>query len=205
MKTQVKEGHYDFSKYVNLKRWNSYYDQIRETLSFNPKKVLLVGIGDGVVAQILKQQGVQVFSMDYDSSLNVDYVKDIKTINEIDNVFDVVICCQVLEHLPFSEFESTIDKIMKVTSNLVLSLPIQHNRMLSVFKLQKLLWGKIKFSVPKYSKQFKFDGQHYWELNTKGYLKSSILNLLKTDYKVLKNYTLAENTYHHFFIVQKTK
>ncbi len=203
MKTQVEENHYDFNKYVNLKRWNSYYIQIREAMKLNPQKVLLIGIGDGIVANILKQQGVQVFTMDYDVSLDVDYVKDIKEVDTIKDHFDVVLCCQVLEHLPFSEFYATIEKLMCISSNLVLSLPIQHNRKLSIFKFQKLFWGEIKFSVPKYRKHFKFDGQHYWELNTKGYLRKSIVETLNKKYKVLNNFTLAENTYHHFFIIQK--
>lgn len=202
MEIQVKENHYDFNKYVNKKRWNSYYQQIKETLNLYPQKVLLIGIGDGLVADLLKKQGVEVYTMDYDSSLNADYTIDITKIDELNNSFDVIICCQVLEHLPFSKFKSTIDKLLKISSNLVLSLPIQHNRMLSVFKLQKLFWGEIRFSIPKGFKEFKFDGQHYWELNTKGYSKKSVQKILQGNYNVLKSYTLTENTYHHFFVIQ---
>lgn len=52
---QVKAEHYSFLKYVNEARWLSYYTQIRETLSVNPRKVLVIGVGDHIVPDILEK------------------------------------------------------------------------------------------------------------------------------------------------------
>ena len=42
--------------------------------------------------------------------------------------YDIVVCSQVLEHIPFELFEATIKRICKITKNLLLSLPNKNIR-----------------------------------------------------------------------------
>jgi hypothetical protein len=43
---------------LDLARWNSYRHQIAETMFLNPQTVLIVGVGDNVVWEILSKQGI---------------------------------------------------------------------------------------------------------------------------------------------------
>ena len=125
-KLQVEKQHYDFNKYVDNNRWNSYYYQIESVcnLSVRENNILLVGVWDWIVSDILNKIGYNVTSFDFDEGLKPDIIWDVTKIDEIvQKKYDVVVCCQVLEHIPFEMFESTIKKISKITDNLVLSLP----------------------------------------------------------------------------------
>ncbi|MDA3879917.1 MAG: methyltransferase domain-containing protein [Prolixibacteraceae bacterium] len=205
MSVQVNKTHYLFDRYVDKKRWASYYSQISEVVEVSPQKVLVVGVGDGIIVEILKMQGIEVLTMDFDAALNPDFELDVRNINEISTHFDVIICCQVLEHLPFGDFEQTLDKLMDKTSRLVLSLPIQHSRPFSFFKFQRAFSKNISFSVPRFNKKFQFDGEHHWEMNTKGYLKSKISGLINKKHLILKSYIQPDNVYHFYYILEHKK
>lgn len=202
MEEQVKKSHYLFNHYVDIKRWSSYYSQISETVEASPQKVLVIGVGDGIVIEILKMQGIEVYTMDFDSALNPDYKLDVRDLDELPQRFDVILCCQVLEHIPFYDFEPTLDKLMLKTNYLILSLPIQHSRPLSFFKFQRAFLKKIVFSVPRYNKIFQFNGEHYWEINTKGYLKSKISKLISKNYHICKKFIQPNNVYHFYYVVK---
>ena len=52
---QVTSEHYEFSKYVNEGRWNSYYKQIEEIINCDAKSSLIIGVGDGLVPYIINK------------------------------------------------------------------------------------------------------------------------------------------------------
>ena len=127
-KVQVSKEHYDFCRYVHLKRWNSYYHQIESTLYLCQNggwnDILLIWVWDWIVVDMLKRNGLNVTTFDFDKNLNPDIVWDVTKIDEIvSKKYDVVVCCEVLEHIPFEMFETTIKKLSKTTNNMVLSLP----------------------------------------------------------------------------------
>jgi hypothetical protein len=198
---QVKETHYFFNEYVDKKRWASYYSQIKEVVKVSPRNVLVIGVGDNIVVEILKMQGIEVYTVDFDETLKPDFTLDVRNIDEISMHFDVILCCQVLEHMPFSDFKPILDKIMVKTDKLILSLPIQHSRPLSFFKIQRAFTSQILFSVPRFNKNFEYNGEHHWEVNTKGYLKTKISDVIKHDYDICREYIQPDNVYHYFYII----
>lgn len=70
----MTEYYKDFNKYVSRKRWMSYWHQVKEVLDTQPKSVLLIGIGNGIIPAILKEKGIQVYTFDNDESLSPDFV-----------------------------------------------------------------------------------------------------------------------------------
>lgn len=98
-KKQVKEGHYNFLGYVIKERWISYWHQIVEVLNLNPKNLLFIGVGDSIVSSILKEQGIELITVDIDANLNPDIVASIDKLPFLDNTFEVAIACQILEHI----------------------------------------------------------------------------------------------------------
>ena len=53
------------------------------------------------------------------------------------------------------------------------------------------------------NKKYEFNGEHYWEVDTEGYTKKSILNILKKYFKIISEYSVFEYAYHWFVIMKK--
>lgn len=210
MKTQVKKEHYDFNKYVNLGRRESYYHQIKEVCKCKWNSVLLIGIWDWITVDILKRIGKKVTTFDFDKSLNPDIVWDITNIDNVitNKKYDIVLCCQVLEHIPFSFFEPTIKKLSKIShEKLILSLPNRN------------IWFKLRIYIPiigniinkfnfrifwKNSRDFNKDWlwEHYREIDvTKEYKQKNILNILKKYFQVESCFIPFNMQAHTFFIL----
>lgn len=211
MKLQVKKQHYNFNKYVNEARWNSYFHQIDEVAKCKWKTVLLIWIWDWIVADVLKKIWKEVTTFDFDENLNPDIVWDVTKIDEIvSKKYDIVICCQVLEHIPFEMFEPTIKRMSNIVNEkFILSLP------------NKNIWIKFWFYMPiirniiwkfhiRVFRQNTWDinrdwwWEHYREIDatTERKLKK-IKNILKKYFKIENKFVSIYNLYHVFFILRK--
>src|SRR6476646_4713963 len=107
---QVAPEHYDFERYDDAERWMSYWHQIRAVLSVRPRTVLEIGPGSGVFRSYLRSKGIEVKTRD------IDYVADITKLDATlpaGLTFDAVCAFQVLEHLPFGEFETCLANIAR--------------------------------------------------------------------------------------------
>jgi len=199
---QVGEDFYDFENYVTFQRWSSYWHQVAATLRYRPKSVLEIGMGLGVTTQILKRAGIEVTTFDFDPSLKPDIVGDVRKLDRLvaPKSVDLVCAFQVLEHIPFEDFDAAIDALTRVARrNILISLP-QWGRPLE-FRA-RLLKDRIavKFARRIYrQKDWKFDGQHYWELGAKGFSPERICQSLSRKTRVLRNYVCEDNSYHYFF------
>lgn len=194
-----------FSKeYNDSKRWMSYWYQVEEVLGFNPKSVLVVGKGNGLVSQYLKLGGVKTVTLDIDEALEPDVVASVLKMPFAENEFDAVICAQVLEHLPYEDFDRVLSEIKRVVkSGAVISLP--HFGPVIKFCLKIPLLPPLKFMIKlSYPRKHVFKGEHYWEIGKRGYpmrkIKKDIIN---SGLIIEKDFIVFENPLHHFFILKK--
>lgn len=194
---------YFFQKYVYFSRWTSYWHQLNETLKFEPSSVLLIGKGDGLVGDALKKIGVEVKTLDFDSELMPDICASVENIPIRENSFDVVLCAEVLEHLPFEKFEKCLLELRRVSCHsVVLSLP--HFGPPIKFCLKLPFLKEIKVSSKIYfPRQHKFNGHHYWEIGKKGYSSTNIKKIITRHFKIVKEFIPFDNQYHHFYILKK--
>ena len=190
--------------YDDEKRWMSYFHQVKEVLAFKPESILVVGKGNGLVAEYLKLSGIKVITIDVDENTKPDVIASVIKMPFKDNEFNVVLCAQVLEHLPYNDFEKSILEIKRVAKwGAVISLPHFGPAIRFLFKFPFLPEIKFMIKLP-YPKKHIFKGEHYWEIGKRGLGVGKIKeDLKKSGSFLIKDFIVFENPLHHFFILKK--
>jgi len=194
---------YSFQRYDSKNRWLSYWYQIKAVLDLRPANVLEIGVGNGTVSGYLKNIGLPITTLDIEPSLKPDILGDVLNMPFQDSSFDVVLCAEVLEHLPFDKFEQGLAQLKRTSKKyVVLTLPhFGHSLKLS-FKIPFV--GEKQFAVRlPFPVKHQFNGEHCWEIGKKGYSPSRIKTAIKKYFTIQKEFIPFENQYHHFYILEK--
>lgn len=207
MQRQVDRSHYEFRKYVHKPRWASMWHQLDEVIRLEPNRVLEIGPGPGLFKVTALALGVAVETLDIDPNLEPDHIASVFTMPFEDSAYDVVCAFQVLEHLPFEKSKMAFSEMARVAKKaIVISLPDAATRWPVSIHIPMI--GLIDFLIPKprlVAPQHVFDGEHYWEINKKGYSLEKIINEFSSSapLKLEKTYRVTENPYHIFFVFIK--
>lgn len=205
-KPQVSKETYAAGKYAELNRFGSYFYQVRELLKTRPRSILEIGVGDGVVSNHVRTQtDIEYTTADHAADLKPDVVADIRELPFKDGSFDTVCAFEVLEHLPFEDFEKGVGELARVARNyVVISLPHFGPPIKLLFKIPFLPEIKLAWKVP-YHPTHIFNGRHYWEIGKKGYPPSRIRAIAEKYGTLVNEFVPFENQYHHFFVIQKNR
>jgi ubiquinone/menaquinone biosynthesis C-methylase UbiE len=201
---QVDATHYDFSRYVGLDRWTSYFHQISEVLRLKPKTLLEVGGGDGVFRSYIKEKsGIAYRSLDIAEDLHPDIVGSVEKIPLPDASVDCVVAFEVLEHIPFDRFPVALAEIARVSGrHAIISLP--HFGPPVKFLLKIPFLPEIRFAWKLlFRKAHVWNGEHYWEIGKAGYAPARIKEEIEKHFHIKKEFVPFENQYHHFYILEK--
>ena len=167
---QVDATHYEGISYNSSRRVASYEHQLRETLRYSPQTVIEVGGGGGAVRDELRRQGIDVFVIDIDASLKPDLVASVTDLPDTVEPADVVLCCQVLEHLPLEAFDTCVKRLSELARGaLVISLP-DRRRYIRV-TADGGGWGLLRpriLPIPRMRPPHILCGEHCWEIGAEG-------------------------------------
>ncbi len=142
-KIQVKKDHY-FNGYDSIGRFISYFYQTSFAIDLNPTSILEIGVGNKTVSNYLKEHDFKVDTLDFDKSLKPDIVSDIREMDIKDKSYDLVMACEVLEHIPWDDVPKAISEIYRVSKKYALiSIPYSAFSMESVLAVP-FLHGIIK-------------------------------------------------------------
>lgn len=201
---QVPKKHY-FKGYDTKERWMSYWYQINEVLKTDARKVLEVGVGNKTVSNYLKERGIKIITADIDPSLNPNHVCSVTELTKTFELetFDVVLCAELLEHLPFKKFRKSLNELHKISKKwVVLSLPYAGPAFCLSLKLPGIARKDLKVKIPL-NRRHMFDEEHYWEIGKKGYSLKKILKMLGQNFEIVRAYLLPEHMYHMLFVLKK--
>ena len=204
--TQVDRNVYWSTKYLSPSRLYSYGLQFSEVMKYNPESVLEIGIGNGLLGYMLSGAGVNLTTIDFDKTLEPNIVASVTNIPLQDNTYCIVSCFEVLEHLPFNQVSVALNEIYRVAKQgVVISVPDsgRYVKMAVHFLRMNFEW-LAPFLSGLRQRRHQFDGEHYWELNTKGYsLKSFIAMLESTGFAITDTYRAPQTPRHRMFHLEK--
>lgn len=199
---QVSPAHYATLAYDTQARWASYWHQIDEVLRVRPRSCLAIGVGSGVVHTRLRERGLNVITVDIDEALEPDRVGDVRALPAADHEFDVVLCAQVLEHVPFGDVGVALSEIARVArERAVVTVPTFGRTIELSFRVPPFRRVSWVGSIPS-RHAFSFDGQHYWELGARNATHSAFVAELRERFAVHCAYRVPGNPYHSLFVLE---
>ena len=200
-KPQVDPAHYE-ENYDTLPRFASYWHQVDQVVRREPGRVLEIGIGNGFLHRYLRAHGIDVHTLDFDERLKPDTVGSVLDLPFEDRSFDVVVCFETLEHLPWTDFQPALFELRRVSKRWVLlSLP----DVTPFVRLDLTMGSKEGLRVLKTLPNLRpdehhFDGQHYWEIGKRGTPNKRICNVLRqSGLRLEEELRVFELPYHHYF------
>jgi ubiquinone/menaquinone biosynthesis C-methylase UbiE len=199
-------GHYYSGSYNTKERFASYWHQINEILSLKPKKVLEIGIGNGFVAKYLTDRQVNIVSLDIDKRLNPTVNGNVLQLPFFDKVFDVVACYEVLEHLPYDNFEHSLREMARVSNQyIILSIPDVSKVYRFYFEMPRI--GLIKGTLPHPFRKkisYRSDSSHHWEIGNPGFSLEKIrFDIKSAGLTICDTFRIFEAIYHRFILLKK--
>jgi hypothetical protein len=193
-----------------FRRLHSYQYQLTYALRSQPKTALLVGRGDGLVEDLLRRARIAVTTVDIDPTLAPDVVASVEDMPLAADAFDVTLCCEVLEHLPFERFGVCLEELRRVTrGHLVVSVPD-----LRRFVRFRLLAPRVnldwQLSLPRRGLTMtpeRFAAcPHYWEIGFPGTGGRAVRHAIReSGWRIVESRRVSELPWHHFFYCRKPR
>lgn len=171
-KTRLIDGHevcFSADWIEGLEReihFNWYYQQAELVYKNCAKneRLLEIGIGTGLLSDLLKKRKWKIQTLDIDDEKNPDFCASAAEFDYTASDIDVVLAFEVFEHMPFLTFEKVIAKIAKSDVRRVyFSLPWNERSLLEFkVKLPKVPGMSLSWAVSK----GRIDTPaHFWELS----------------------------------------
>lgn len=198
-----------YQDYDNLIGFISYFYQIDLVRQLGLRRILEIGVGNKTVSNYLKHNGFDITTCDYDKNLEPDYVADIRELPFEDNSYDVVMACEIIEHLPWDDVAVVLKELHRVTSKyVVISVPYTS------------VYFEIAIRFPFFNKIFKrpcldlflrlplaifktYSEHHQWEIGTKGCSLRRLRKALKKYFRIVQEVRPLLNPRHYFFVLEK--
>jgi hypothetical protein len=146
---------------------------------------------------------VYVKTVDINPNLKPDIVSPLQDMGHFikANEFDLITCCEVLEHIPFEEFETSIHQFSTLSDRLFLTLPVygEFFGFGGFLRLPKIVrWDGFWLRLPPRSSSLA--EMHYWEIDyNRTTSKREILKLLYKYYHQVETGLFKANPYHRYF------
>ena len=192
--------------YFSLPQLCSFAHQLNFIHSMRPASAIEVGVGNGFVSSFLRLSGLHIVTADINLALEPDICAPLSDLgNLVDGPMDLVICCEVLEHMPLEELDTNIEYLRQLGSRLFMTLP---NSRRSWGLASQLSLPKLGFKHVDLNFNFPFrrrleNSPHFWEV---GYnsdcSRSAIEDRLKRHYSSVRSGKFLLNPYHVWFVCE---
>lgn len=199
----LEESVYFSESYFKLPQLCSFAHQIHDIHSLKPTSILEVGTGNGFTSSFLKRAGFDVVTADINPALEPDICSPIADLPPLlsERSFDLVVCCEVLEHIPFANFEDNIEVFRAVGRRLYLTLP-NYKRVFGLsgfLRLPKFAPALVGYQIEIPNRKM-LDKEHFWEVGSSPLTtRKEIVKRLERFYPRVDTGRYAFNPYHLSF------
>jgi hypothetical protein len=207
--SELPASRYFDDSYFSIRQLCSQAMQIHLIHALRPKNLLEIGIGNGLTASFLRRSGLSVTTADINAGLMPDVCGSIEELPALlkGQAFDVVVCCEVLEHLPLESLDANLNSIRSLGDRLFLTLPINMPARWYGFggflRLPRFGDRLVSLSLPLPWQQRELCEQHYWEVGWNDSCSAkAITEKLLRNYRTVRSGRFALNPFHAYFIAE---
>lgn len=193
---------YQHSGYDDIQRWSSYWYQIDRALRVSGD-ILVIGVGSGLVQRELIARGRTVTTLDVREELGPDIIGSVDDVPFDTGSFAVVLCCQVLEHLPWERSCRAMSELVRVSSAaLVISVPdVQYYAGIAVLDGVRRRERKLRVDLPRLLGRGRLPPEHHWEIGRSGTPAKKVRRALEqSGMQIDEEFRNPHNPYHRFYV-----
>jgi len=215
----LQSGKLNKGKFLTLAHNHSYFLQMKTIYNLHPESILEIGPGDKFVGNYFSCLGILYETVDIIAASNPTYLSSLEDLKatEVKLRYDVVCSFQMLEHSPYENFITNLEKMTYLSKKYVfISLPYSCYGLNISFILSlgqnKLIKKKLSFFLPtkkrnrRYREEFVKEfpwAVHYWEIGRRGYnLKKIMADIRSVGLRIIDCFH-SDNPFHYFILLKK--
>jgi hypothetical protein len=203
---KLEREDYFSDRYFSMRHLCSFAHQLHHIHGMHPKSAMEIGIGNGFVSAFLRRSGLSVLTADINPALEPDICAPLSEVrSKIAAPVDLVICCEVLEHMPLELLDENLDHLRSLGSRLFLTLPNSYRTWgLGGFAfLPKLAPRAVDLVVNFPWRHPIAGGPHFWEVGYNSECsRRALIGKLRTRYNHVRSGRFNLNPYHVWFECQ---
>lgn len=170
-------------------------------------KILEIGKGNGFVSDFFKKAGFDFTTFDINPNLEPDIVGNILELEKsIPFSPDIIFCCEVLEHMEFKYFETSVAQMYKTSSEYVI-ITLPNCRKNFGLNLQIRFPKRKVFSVPLFFHTTlgkKICNEHFWELDyTPETSVKTVENILRKYFRIKEQGYFHTSPQYYYYVLVK--
>ena len=200
---------------LNLSNFVNTYYQYRDVESLKTgRRLLIIGLGQGLDTQLFRWRGYDVVTYDIDEAFRPDVVGSVHDLSAFaDRQFDVAIASHVIEHVAVPYLDRALGEIARVADHALIYLPIGGRPVHFRFTPYILTPGNfnVVFDVrnvfsrpdgvtPKYHL-----GQHFWEIGRHGWSKRAVRRRLRQHFDIVNEYRNYDMVGSYNFVLRSKR
>ena len=206
---------YSSDNYLSADVIHSLGEQIEFLARYRDKSILEIGVGNRLVSTFLKLHGFQLKTCDINPALEPDIQADITQLRNYVSPNEFYLCsaCEVLEHLPFSDFERVLDEFAPLFEEVFITLPLSTRHLFEVrfeikaaglWKLTRFLNGR-GFALPLRIARGRVSNVHCWEINSsRATSMENIRKAFRRHFTITAEWSLKSFSYMRAFHLTRT-
>lgn len=159
----TSEWIYDLEKEVHFS-WYYYQGEIVYNKLNRGQKILEIGLGTGLISDMLKRRKWDIKTLDIDEDKHPDFCDSAVDFDYQKHGVQAVLAFEIFEHIPYSTFSKVIEKLSRSNVNAIcFSLPWCDQELFS-FLIKLPILPKVQWSL-RVSKKKIYAKSHFWELS----------------------------------------